>query len=160
LASFSATGAVLGGMFNILEGELPYRMWVPYDYTSPLLFWFTSIQEVVAVIFGTIVNVATETTVLGFCLQICAQIEILKHRLQKMMKSSKKEETPISLNDTSNGTGRLSEHILHHLCIIRFVKQMIKLFYVRIFLLNILNNVWYIYNISCNIFLIFYILVV
>ncbi|GAB1867166.1 Odorant receptor [Camponotus japonicus] len=128
LASFSATGAVLGGMFNILEGELPYRMWVPYDYTSPLLFWFTSIQEVVAVIFGTIVNVATETTVLGFCLQICAQIEILKHRLQKMMKSSKKEETPISLNDASNGTDRFSEHILHHLCIIRLAKMINKVF--------------------------------
>lgn len=135
LASFSATGTIIGGMLNILEGQLPYRTWVPYDYTSPLLFWFTSIQELVAIIFGTIVNVATETTVLGFCLQICAQIEILKHRLQRMMKSSEKKKTPrISLNDASNETGRLSEHILHHLCIIRFVKQMIKLFYVRIFL--------------------------
>ncbi|XP_025266863.1 odorant receptor Or1-like [Camponotus floridanus] len=128
LASFSATGAVLGGMFNILEGELPYRMWVPYDYTSPLLFWFTSIQEVVAVIFGTIVNVATETTVLGFCLQICAQIEILKHRLQTMMKSNKKKEIPISLNNTSNGRSILSEHILHHLCIIRLAKIINKVF--------------------------------
>ncbi|KAL6431347.1 hypothetical protein ACFW04_007176 [Cataglyphis niger] len=130
LASFSATGTIIGGMLNILEGQLPYRMWVPYDYTSPRLFWFTSIQELVAIIFGTIVNVATETTVLGFCLQICAQIEILKHRLQKMMKSSKKEkENPrISLNDTSNETGRLSEHILHHLCIIRLAKIINKIF--------------------------------
>jgi len=132
LASFSVTGGIIGGLLNTLEGQLPFRMWVPYDYTSPFLFWLTSIQELVATTFGAIVNVATETTVLGFCLQICAQIEILKHRLQKMMKSSKKEETPISLNDASNGTDRFSEHILHHLCIIRFVKQMIKLFYVRI----------------------------
>ncbi|XP_029678930.1 uncharacterized protein LOC115245013 isoform X1 [Formica exsecta] len=129
LASFSVTGTIIGGLLNILEGQLPYRMWVPYDCTLPILFWFTSIQELVAIIFGTIVNVATETTVLGFCLQICAQIEILKHRLEKMTKPSEEKSSRISLNDASNKTGRLSEHILHHLCIIRFVKQMIKLFY-------------------------------
>ncbi|XP_019885710.2 odorant receptor 46a-like [Camponotus floridanus] len=128
LASFSVTGGIIGGLLNTLEGQLPFRMWVPYDYTSPFLFWLTSIQELVATIFGTIVNVATETTVLGFCLQICAQIEILKHRLQKMMKSSKKEETLISLNDASNGTDRFSEHILHHLCIIRLAKIINKVF--------------------------------
>ncbi|CAL1679073.1 unnamed protein product [Lasius platythorax] len=122
LASFSATGAVIGGVLNILEGELPFRTWVPYDYTSPLLFWITSIQELVALIFATIVNVATETTVLGFCLQICAQFEILEHRLQRMAKEKKKETFRISLNDASNETGRLSEHILHHLCIIRLAK--------------------------------------
>lgn len=115
MASFSVTGVVLGGLLNTLEGHLPFRMWLPYDYTSLFLFWFTSIQELMAIIFGGIVNVATETTVLGFCLQICAQIEILKHRLQKMMKPSKKEEIPISLNDELNETGRLSEHIIFYI---------------------------------------------
>ncbi|XP_072762244.1 odorant receptor 46a-like isoform X1 [Anoplolepis gracilipes] len=129
LASFSATGTVIGGVLNILEGQLPYRMWVPYDYTSPFLLWFTSIQELVAITFGTIVNVATETTVLGFCLQICAQIEILKHRLQKMVKPNpENEEILFSLNNTSNETGRLSEHILHHLCIIRLAKIINNIF--------------------------------
>ncbi|KAM0729155.1 Odorant receptor Or1 [Formica fusca] len=128
LASFSATGTIIGGVLNILEGQLPYRMWVPYDCTLPILFWFTSIQELVAIIFGTIVNVATETTVLGFCLQICAQIEILKHRLQKMTKPSEEKSSRISLNDASNKTSRLSEHILHHLCIIRLAKIINKIF--------------------------------
>ncbi|EFN72254.1 hypothetical protein EAG_04144, partial [Camponotus floridanus] len=121
------------GLLQILEGQLPFRMWVPYDYTSPFLLWFTSIQMIVAVIFATFVNLATETTVLGFCLQICAQIEILKHRLQRMMKSSEKKTSRISLNDESNEIGKLSEYILHHLCIIRFVKQIIKLFYICIY---------------------------
>lgn len=162
LASASATGGIIGGLFNTLEGHLPFKMWVPYDYTPPFLFWFTSIQELVALIFATIVNIATETTVLGFCLQICAQIEILKHRLQRIKPSEKKETPRISLHDESNKT-RLSEHILHHLCIIRFVnKQMIQLFYIPIFfVLNILNNVMYmIHNISYSTFLILYILII
>ncbi|KMQ89939.1 odorant receptor isoform a [Lasius niger] len=39
-----------------------------------------------------------------------------------MAKEKKKETFRISLNDASNETGRLSEHILHHLCIIRLAK--------------------------------------
>ncbi|CAL1679071.1 unnamed protein product [Lasius platythorax] len=128
LASISATGSIIGGMLNILEGQLAYRTWVPYDYTSPLLFSITSIQECVTIIFASIVNVATETTILGFCLQICAQFEILEHRLQRMAKEKKKETFRISLNDASNETGKLSEHILHHLCIIRLAKMFNNVF--------------------------------
>ncbi|KAF3054602.1 Odorant receptor 023 [Nylanderia fulva] len=128
LASVSATGALVGGVFHILEHQLPVRTWLPYDYTPPLLFWITSIQELVALIFCTIINVATVTTVLGFCLQICAQFEILKHRLHRMVKKAE-QTSRISLNDVSNVTGSLmtrsptiSEHISHHLCIIRLAK--------------------------------------
>ncbi|GAB1867167.1 Odorant receptor [Camponotus japonicus] len=128
LTLLSVTGGIIRGLLQILEGQLPFRMWVPYYYTSPFLLWFTSIQTFVAVIFATFVNLATETTVLGFCLQICAQIEILKYRLQRMMNSSEKETSRISLNDESNETGRLSEYILHHLCIIRLAKMINKVF--------------------------------
>jgi len=74
LASFSATGATIEEIFTVLQGELPYREWVPYDtYTSLLLFLFTSLQlEMLALVFGTIINIATETLVLGFCLQTCS----------------------------------------------------------------------------------------
>ncbi|XP_025266811.1 odorant receptor 46a-like [Camponotus floridanus] len=130
----SVIGGIIKGLHQILEGQLPFRMWVPYDYTSPFLLWFTSIQMIVAVIFATFVNLATETTVLGFCLQICAQIEILKYRLQRMVKSNEKETSKISLNDESNETYRLSECILHHLCIIRLAKMINKVFSQVIFI--------------------------
>jgi len=124
LASFSATGATIGEIFAVLQGELPYRGWVPYDtYTSLLLFLFTSLQEMLALVFGTIVNIATETLVLGFCLQICSQFEILKYRLQREMKSNEKEEICENLlNGVSYKRNRLSKHIRYHLCIIRLVK--------------------------------------
>lgn len=127
LCAISALGAVAAGVLDILEGQLPYNVWVPWDYTSLFLFWFTALQEIAAMIIATIVNIATETTILGFCLQTCAQFEILKHRLEMMAKSREKEIFPkSSLNNASRKTGKLSEHISHHLCIIRFVRWIIK----------------------------------
>ncbi|XP_072762243.1 odorant receptor 43a-like isoform X2 [Anoplolepis gracilipes] len=122
LATFSAVGGIIGGIFNVFKGQLPFRIWVPYDYSSPIILWLTSIQELIILSYCAIISIATETTVLGFCLQICAQIEILKHRLHNMMKLREKKTSRNSLNDTLNKTGRLSEHILHHLYIIRLAK--------------------------------------
>ncbi|XP_071562585.1 odorant receptor 46a-like isoform X2 [Temnothorax nylanderi] len=123
LLTFSVLGAVAAGVLEILEGQLPYNMWVPWDCTSFLSFWFTSLQNILALIVCTIVNVATETLWLGFCLQTCAQFEILKYRLQNMTKRRKEEIFPKrSLNNASRETGTLSEHISHHLCIIRLIE--------------------------------------
>jgi len=118
----SATGAVAGGMLDTLEGGLPYNVWVPYDYSSSLSLWLTSFQESIGVILGTIINVATETSVLGFCLQTCAQFEILKYRLQTMVNPTERtlEYFPTHTLDKTN---RLSKHVRHHLIIIRFVEQ-------------------------------------
>lgn len=116
-------GAVTAGMLDVLEGQLPYNMWIPWDCTSFLLFLFTSLQEIVAIIIATIVNIATETIILGFCLQMCAQFEILEHRLHRMIKRREEEIFPqSSLNKVSCKISELSKHVSHHLCIIRFVK--------------------------------------
>ncbi|XP_011869939.1 PREDICTED: putative odorant receptor 85d isoform X2 [Vollenhovia emeryi] len=124
LCTFSITSAVIGGILYILEGQIPFGFAsVPWDCTSFLIFLLTSIQEIVGVILGTIINVATETTLLGFCLQTCARFEILKHRLQKMIKHSEKKS--IWTNSSNNILGkrsRLSEHVSHHLCIFRLAQ--------------------------------------
>ncbi|XP_072762545.1 uncharacterized protein [Anoplolepis gracilipes] len=133
LAMFAATGGLISGIFNVIEGQLPFRIWVPYDYTSPIILWLTSIQELIILICALIINIATDTTVLGFCLQICAQIEMLKHRLHKMTKLGEKKTSRNSLNDALKKTGRLSGHILHHLSIIKLAKIINKIFIQVIF---------------------------
>ncbi|XP_024877330.1 odorant receptor 94b-like isoform X2 [Temnothorax curvispinosus] len=130
LCMFSLLGAVAAAVLVVLEGQLPYNMWVPWDCTSFLLFWFTSLQNILALIVGTIVNVATETLWLGFCLQTCAQFEILKYRLQNMTKRREEEIFPKnSLNNASRKIGTLSEHISHHLCIIRAFSMFVQIFF-------------------------------
>lgn len=121
----SLMSAIIGGALYIVEGQIPYGfVWVPWDCTSFVIFFFTSLQEIIAMIIGTLINLATETTVLGFCIQTCAGFEILKHRLQKMIKLNTKEGAlKSSLKNTSDKPSRLSKHVSHHLCIIRFVKR-------------------------------------
>ncbi|KAF3054595.1 Odorant receptor 007 [Nylanderia fulva] len=127
LASFSCTGVTIGEIFATLQGELPYRGWVPYDvHSSLVLFWITSIQEILAIIVGTIMNVATETLILGFCLQICSQLEILKHRFRIAIKSDEEEESPSK--NVLYKKSRFSEHIRYHLCIIRFAETFNEIF--------------------------------
>lgn len=136
LCTVSVMSALIGGTLYMLNGQIPYGfVWVPWDCTSFVIFFFTSLQEIIAVIVATLINLATETLVLGFCLQICARFEILKHRLQKMIKHNMKEGTlTSSLKNTSNKPSRLSDHVSHHLCIIRFVKR--EYSYVFMFLFN------------------------
>jgi len=52
------------------------------------------------------------------------QFEILKHRLQKMMISMEDILVKRFLNRMTDKTNKLSEHVCHHLIIIRFVKQL------------------------------------
>ena len=125
LALFSATGAIIGEVLTALQGILPYRIWIPYDYTPILLFWLTSLHEMLALIFGTFVNIATEILLLGFCLQMCAQLEFFTHRLQRMVEPDEKKEICNLLTNVPN-RNRLSEHVYYHLRIIRFVKQLKK----------------------------------
>ncbi|XP_039302413.1 uncharacterized protein LOC105199467 isoform X4 [Solenopsis invicta] len=124
LASFSLTGITIGEVLIALQGELPIRAWIPYDYTSTFLFWLTSLKLIVAMALSTFVNVATETVILGFCLQICAQFDILICRLRKVIESDEKQEN--ELNSATNKTSRLSENIHYHLYIIRFAKMVNK----------------------------------
>ncbi|KAG5314776.1 OR4 protein, partial [Acromyrmex insinuator] len=127
LALFSATGAVIGEVLTALQGELPYRIWVPYDYTPILLFWLTSLHEMLALIFGTFVNIATETLLLGFCLQICAQLELFTRRLQRIVESDKNKEACNLLTNVPK-RNRLSEHVYYHLHIIRFAEMVNEIF--------------------------------
>ncbi|KYN07124.1 Putative odorant receptor 13a [Cyphomyrmex costatus] len=127
----SAICTVIGGILYMLDGQIPYGfVWVPWECTSFLLFCLTSLQEMVAVFIGIIVNAATETTVLGFCLQICARFEILNYRLQSMIKDEKETMRKSLLNNTS----RLSKHVSFHLCIIRLAEMINDVFSQVIFI--------------------------
>ncbi|EZA59461.1 hypothetical protein X777_00304 [Ooceraea biroi] len=133
LALLSLLGGMIGAILETLEGTLPYKIRVPYDCSSLLSLWLTSLQENIGMIMGTFINVATETSIMGFCLQMCAQFEILKHRLQRMVNPT--EEIPEHFQaHMPKKTSRLSKHICHHLVIIRNVRMVNDIFSVVIFI--------------------------
>ncbi|KYN30668.1 Putative odorant receptor 71a [Trachymyrmex septentrionalis] len=128
LATSSITGGTIGSVLNIMQGHLPYRIWLPCDYNVSTIFWTVSIHQVVTIIFATVINVGTETLVFGLILQTCAQFEILESRLQKLIiNKTVKYLRHASCLSNENKTG-LSECICHHLSIYKYAKAVNVIF--------------------------------
>ncbi|XP_011706916.1 PREDICTED: putative odorant receptor 71a [Wasmannia auropunctata] len=131
LAMSSLTSVTIRSVLNVIQGELPYRVWVPFDYNIPLVFWIVSIQQTVTMIFATIINVGTETLVFGLFLQTCAQLEIFENRLHKLVtnKTTKYIEHSLASSSASeNNNVMISEHIRHHLSIYKYAETVNVIF--------------------------------
>ncbi|XP_011869953.1 PREDICTED: odorant receptor Or1-like isoform X2 [Vollenhovia emeryi] len=116
----SLTGVIIGSVLNIMYGQLPIRTWLPWNVTNvPLVFWIISVQQIMSVIFGTLINVGTETLIFGLFIQTCAQIEIFESRLQKLIINITYLDT---LSLSSKDKTRMSESIRHHLSIYKYAK--------------------------------------
>lgn len=114
----SLTGVTIGSILSIMQGQLPCRIWLPWDYNISLVFWIISIQQIISLIFGTVINVGTETLVFGLFIQTCAQLEIFENRLYKLIndKTVRYMSHSLSLSNESKISG-ISECIRHHLII-------------------------------------------
>ncbi|XP_063976360.1 odorant receptor Or1-like isoform X2 [Diachasmimorpha longicaudata] len=66
-------------------GVLPYKAWVPYDYSEPRVYWFTYYQQLLSVLLAANLDIGFDTIIPGFMLQICAQFNILKCRLHRVV---------------------------------------------------------------------------
>ncbi|KAH0953404.1 OrE8 [Eciton burchellii] len=124
LCMCTVTAVTIVSMFNIIQGYLPSRIWLPYDTNIAALFWITSVQQIVSVIFATIINVATETLISGLILQTCAQIEIFQNRLQKLIISKTITHMKHSLASSNTRSSLFSEYIRHHLGIYEYAKTL------------------------------------
>jgi len=108
-------------VLNVIQGQLPYRVWLPYDFNDSLLFWLTSIHQIITLIFATIINVGTETLIFGLFLQTCVQLEIFESRLHKLVinKTARYREYFSRISDRKETI--ISGYIRHHLSIYKLV---------------------------------------
>lgn len=65
------------------KGNLTFRAWLPFDYSSPLLFPLVYAHQLIGFTIGSVHHVACDSLICGFLVHICCQIEILEHRLRK-----------------------------------------------------------------------------
>ncbi|XP_076634182.1 odorant receptor 10-like, partial [Colletes latitarsis] len=72
------------------SGELPYRMWLPGNVSSVYLFSLTYVQQVLALIAGSLMHVACDCLVCGLLIHTYSQIEILGSRLKTIKNGEKK----------------------------------------------------------------------
>ncbi|XP_025266802.1 uncharacterized protein LOC112638784 isoform X2 [Camponotus floridanus] len=136
----SVTGITIGSVLNMMQGHLPYRVWLPYDTNVSLIFWITSIQQIVSIIFGAIINVGTETLIFGLSLQTCAQFEIYELRLRKLVTSKITNYLNHLPASSKIRKVAISEYIHHHLCIYRFAKT-INMIFNQVFFIQFFGSI-------------------
>ncbi|XP_067203544.1 odorant receptor 46a-like isoform X2 [Linepithema humile] len=118
----------IGSVLDTMQGHLPYRVWLPFDTNTSLIFWIISIQQIVTVAIAGLINAGMETLVFGLFLQTCAQLEIFENRLHKLVintTASYLKHVPASLNKYKT---MLSECIYHHLTIYKYAKMVNNIF--------------------------------
>jgi len=69
---------------DLIKRNLTYKTWIPFDYSSPSIYFVVYIHQLIAMSTSGIVNVACESLLCGFLLHICCQFEILEYRLTKL----------------------------------------------------------------------------
>lgn len=115
LATGSVTSITIKSVLSIMQDVMPYRIWLPFDANTTLMFRIISIQQIITVIFATYINVATETLVFGLFLQTCAQLEIFECRLHQLV--TDKIRLMKQLPNLSERKIILSDYVRHHLII-------------------------------------------
>ncbi|XP_011882835.1 PREDICTED: odorant receptor 46a, isoform A-like isoform X2 [Vollenhovia emeryi] len=78
--------AVLASLFTHFRYKrLKYREWIPYDYSSNVIYCFTYIQQMLGGYHCVITNVAIDSLMCALLMHICCQIDILEYRLKKLL---------------------------------------------------------------------------
>ncbi|KAL0112582.1 hypothetical protein PUN28_012114 [Cardiocondyla obscurior] len=126
LATCSVTGLTVGSIINILHGHLPYRIWLPWNY-SMRMFYILAAHQMITLAFAATIDVGTETIVFGLFIQTCAQLEIFEDRLRKLIinKTSKYLGRTCSLKKEKTN---ISDYIHYHLSIYKYAKTVNVIF--------------------------------
>nr|WHS04441.1 odorant receptor 38 [Psyttalia incisi] len=117
---------------EIPYGDLPYKAWIPYDYSKPVMYWFTFFLQLLAVIFLANVVIAFDTTLVGLFFLICAQFNILSDRLNKVVDNFETETMSKSGKDLShvvqNCENKIIDCVKYHRAIFK-LSERINLLY-------------------------------
>ncbi|XP_011869133.1 PREDICTED: uncharacterized protein LOC105562703 [Vollenhovia emeryi] len=134
LCTSSCTGVTIGSVLNIIQGQMPYRMWLPFNYHAPLAFFTISVHQVITIIIATMINVGTDTLVFGLFLQTCSQLEIFENRLQKFIINKTVGYLGCRVASLNEEKLEISECIRHHLSIYKYAEMVNSTFNQVLFL--------------------------
>ncbi|XP_071631640.1 odorant receptor Or1-like isoform X4 [Temnothorax longispinosus] len=69
---------------NFRKRQLTFGGWIPYDYSSFVMFSLTYAHQIVGGVASCIINVACDCLIVGLLLHLCCQITILESRLKEI----------------------------------------------------------------------------
>jgi len=76
--------AVTSLLTEFSKGRLTFRAWLPFNYTSPLLFRIVYIHQLIGLTAGSVLHVGCDGLICGLLVHVCCQIEIMECRLRKI----------------------------------------------------------------------------
>ncbi|CAD6225669.1 GSCOCT00011851001.3-RA-CDS, partial [Cotesia congregata] len=143
--TFGGSGAV-SAQLSIMEypDVLPYRAWFPYNYSQPIYFQTTAAFQIYTFFLGAYVHASFDALYFGMMFCVIIQINVLEHRLEKVMSNMKKLLTnniDLNANEVNHACVMLIEEwVNHHNDVLRYSQSMYELFSGPIFLQYCLSS--------------------
>nr|QNL15012.1 olfactory receptor 68 [Aulacocentrum confusum] len=73
---------------DVPQRVLPYKAWLPFSPTTNFRYWISYTHQILAHVFGALVNVAFDMLIPSLILQICCQFRLFEHRMLDMSKQT------------------------------------------------------------------------
>nr|XP_012229380.1 PREDICTED: odorant receptor 46a, isoform B-like [Linepithema humile] len=129
MSQMTAVLLILVPLLSQDERLLPCKMYVPYSITALLPYALTYLLQVIALVYGVLLNVSFDSLVYGLIIQTCGQIELLCRRLTESFQFRWK-------NDEENGEKRIeaienfaiAEYVRHHILVHNIMQRIQSLF--------------------------------
>ncbi|NP_001177524.1 odorant receptor 107 [Nasonia vitripennis] len=115
---------------------LPVDAWYPCNITLPICFWTSFVHQSIGYTVTAIVHVANDNIVVGFMMQICAQLNVLNRRLLlvhvEVEKAARQQKDQSQI--TSLETTLVNDCIVNYRDILKFAEQLSETFIETIFI--------------------------
>lgn len=108
------------------ERQLPLKMYVPYSMVELLPYLLTYLEQVGAVFYGILLNVALDSLVYGLIIHTCGQIELLCYRLSetfRFLQENNKEKKYGAIEKFA-----IAECVRHHILVCNVTYRIQSLF--------------------------------
>lgn len=84
LNTFVAFVWVISYFIDYRQGRLKFRVWLPYDYSSPVPFLLSTVHQITVTLYSVNMNIICDCLLSGFLIHIYSQLEILGHRMRNI----------------------------------------------------------------------------
>ncbi|XP_011882883.1 PREDICTED: odorant receptor 46a, isoform A-like [Vollenhovia emeryi] len=101
-----ASHVLVSLLTNFRKRQLRFKGWIPYDYSSFVIFCLTYAHQYVGALFAAFINIACDSLIIGLLLHLCCQITILQYRLEGIVNGQ----------NTVGDCVRQHQHIIEYAC--------------------------------------------
>lgn len=86
LVELTGAFALTTSMFSdYSKHQLTFRAWLPFNYSSPILFRIVYAHQSISMTVGSVLHIACDSLICGLLTHICSQLEILECHLKKIV---------------------------------------------------------------------------